>query len=370
MIENQKLKSLLPIVIILGFAFYKIGFYFVLKYRTLRDSVQIVRIIPAKQATQVEHISLPGSLTGWHEAPLYSRANGYLHEWFVDIGYHVKKGDILATVERPELDAKFSAAKDFLEVMSANDKLAQITKNRWNRLVLTDSVSRQANDNKTYEALAISNAKNQAQSNVNKLGAYVDFEKIIAPFDGVISDRRTDNGRLINVGSFPMQTEPLFKIVQTNPLRLYVNIPQTYTPRLKQNMIFELRLNEFPGQKFKAKLLKTAEAIDPITLTLQSEFEVYNDDNTLLPGSYTTVEFFIPRDKADIILPVNTLLFQANGLQVAVVNKENQIELRSVNIAKDYGDKVVIDTGIKVGERVIINPPDTLMNKELVNVIA
>lgn len=369
MIENQKLKTLLPFIIVLGLACYKIGSYYMVKYRTLKDNVQMVKTITAKKATQVEHISLPGSLTGWHEAPLYSRANGYLHEWFVDIGYHVKKGDILATVERPELDAKFTAAKDYLEVMKANDKLAQITKNRWNRLVLTDSVSRQANDNKTYEALAISNAKNQAQSNVNKLGAYVEFEEIIAPFDGVISDRRTDNGRLINVGSFPLQNEPLFRIVQTNPLRLYVNIPQIYTPRLKQNMVFELRLNEFPGQTFKAKLLKTAEAIDPITLTLQSEFEVYNDNNTLLPGSYTTVEFFIPRDEEDIILPVNTLLFQADGLQVAVVDKENRIELRSVNIAKDYGDRVLINAGVKTGEKIIINPPDTLFNKELVNVI-
>jgi RND family efflux transporter MFP subunit len=371
MIDHKKIKDFWPLMAILLIYFiHKLVSFWILKYQTNRNSTQIVKVVIATTPASSEHISLPGSLTGWHEAPLYARAKGYLHEWFVDIGYHVKKGDVLATIERPELDAKYKAASSYYKVMKANNTLAVITKNRWNRLVLTDSVSKQANDNKTYDALAIKNATTQAKSNMNYLGAYVEFEKIIAPFDGLITDRQTDNGQLINKGSLPLQNKPLFKIVQTNPLRLYVNIPQIYTPRLRKNMNFELTLNEFPGRVFKAKLLKTAEAIDPVTLTLQSEFEVDNSDHTLLPGAYTTVEFFIPFDVQTILLPVNTLLFQADGLQVAVLNKTNQVELRSVVIAKDFGNDVLINTGVKVGEKVILNPPDTLVNGDSVRVQA
>jgi RND family efflux transporter MFP subunit len=371
MIDHRKIKYFWPLIIIIIIFFsQKIIAYWILKYQTVDNNIEIVRVVTATAPALSENISLPGSLSGWHEAPLYSRAKGYLHEWFVDIGYHVKKGDILATVERPELDAKFNAAQSYYKVMKANNALAIITKNRWNRLVLTDSVSRQANDNKTYDALAVRNATSQAKSNMDFLGAYVEFEKITAPFDGLITDRQTDNGRLINIGSMPLQNKPLFKIVQTNPLRLYVNIPQIYTTRLRKNMSFELSLNEFPGKVFKAKLLKTAEAIDPLTLTLQSEFEVDNHDNILLPGAYTTVHFFIPFDNTSVLLPVNTLLFQASGLQVAVLNKSNQVELRSVVIAKDFGNEVLINSGIKVSERVVLNPPDTLFNGELVRVQA
>ena len=371
MIDHKKIKNFWPILaIIVIFFIHKIISFWILKYQTIDNNVQIVKVVVAKAPPSTENISLPGSLTGWHEAPLYSRAKGYLREWFVDIGYHVKKGDVLALVERPELDAKFNAARSYYHVMKANNALAVITRNRWNKLVLTDSVSRQANDNKTYDALAVKNATSQAKSSMNYLGAYVEFEKIIAPFDGLITDRQTDNGQLINIGSFPMQTQPLFKIVQTNPLRLYVNIPQIYTTRLRKNMEFELTLNEFPGRVFKAKLLKTAEAIDPVTLTLQSEFEVDNHDNILLPGAYTTVQFFIPYDVSTVTLPVNTLLFQASGLQVAVLNQMNQVELRSVVIAKDFGNDVLINTGVKAGEKVILNPPDTLFNGESVRVQA
>lgn len=371
MIDHKKIKYFLPLIVIIMLIFiHKIISFWILKYQTLDNNVEIVKVITATAPEASENISLPGSLTGWHEAPLYSRAKGYLHEWFVDIGYHVKKGDVLATVERPELDAKFDAARAYYKVMKANNALAIITKKRWNKLVLTDSVSRQANDNKTYDALAIRNATTQAKSNMDYLGAYVEFEKIIAPFDGLITDRQTDNGRLINIGSLPLQNKPLFKIVQTNPLRLYVNIPQIYTPRLKKHMNFELTLNEFPGQVFKAKLLKTAEAIDPLTLTLQSEFEVDNHEHVLLPGAYTTVQFFIPYSVDTVLLPVNTLLFQANGLQVAILNQANEVELRSVVIAKDFGNTVLINTGVKVGERVVLNPPDTLFNGEKVRVQA
>lgn len=348
----------------------KIYHFLMLTYQTQKNSIPYVKVIEAKAPPYLEKITFPGTLTGWHEAPLYARAKGYLKEWYVDIGYHVKKGEVLAIIERPELDAKFQAAKDYLDVMQANNQLAQITKIRWNKLVTSDAVSKQSNDNKTYNALAISNATSQAKANLNHLKAYVEFEKIIAPFDGVISDRRTDIGHLINIGSQPDEIKPLFRITQTNPLRLYVNIPQTYAPRIQENIEYHIQLDEYPGENFKAKLLKTAQAIDPIMMTLQCEFQVDNPKNILLPCGFSTIHFLIPHLASSIILPANTIIFQAAGLQVATVNAKQQVELKNISIAKDYGDKIQVNSVIKKGDKIILNPPDTLYDGETIHVKA
>ena len=365
MTKKNILKQFLILMISL-IVLSRIYEYIKLKYQTKKQTIPYVRIIEAKAPAHLETITFPGTLSGWHDAPLYARAEGYLKEWYVDIGYHVKKNDVLAIIERPELDAKYQAAKDYLDVMQANNKLAKITKDRWNKLVVYDAVSRQANDDKSYNALAISNATNQAQATLNSLQAYVSFEKIIAPFDGVISDRRTDIGHLINIGSKPDEIKPLFRITQTNPLRLYVNIPQTYAPQIKQNIKYSIQLDEYPEQTFKAQLLKTAEAIDPITMTLQCEFKVENPQNILLPGAFSTIHFLIPHPPSTVILPANTIIFQAAGLQVARVNNKNEIELKNIDISKDYGNKIQIDAVIKPGDKIVLNPPDTLYNGEIV----
>ncbi len=365
-----------PILTAIGVLFTIAAILFIVRYcasirldkQTNQAAIPIVNIIKSKLSSKEERIVLPGSLLAWHEAPVFARANGYLKEWYVDIGYRVHKGDVLAVIERPELDAQLREAEDYLKVVIAQNKLAQITAKRWGNLVKTDSVSKQANDDKRYQAAALVAEVSKARANVEKLRAYVSFEKVIAPFSGTISLRQTDIGALVNVGSNPAQAKPLFTIVQTNPLRLYVNIPQTYATRIKPDMRVTLRFAEHPGQTFSAKLLKTAGAIDPITLTMQAEFKVDNKRDILLPGSYSVVYFSISSYPNSMIVPVNALVFRAAGLQVAVVQKDNRVDLKNIIIGTDFGKYVQINSGIQLGERIIINPNDSLYQGQHVRV--
>ncbi|MDP3560584.1 MAG: efflux RND transporter periplasmic adaptor subunit [Legionellaceae bacterium] len=338
--------------------------------QTNRNAIANVTVISAKATSKHEKIYLPGSALAWHEAPVFARTKGYLKEWYVDIGYRVKKGDLLAVIARPELDAQYEEAKAYLKMIIAQNDLAQITAKRWNNLVRTDSVSKQANDNKTYEAASLAAELVKARANLEYLTALVSFEKVIAPFDGTISLRQTDIGALINIGSNPAEAQPLFRIVQLDRLRLYVNIPQTYSSRITPDMQVTMRFAEHPGKTFPAKLIKTADAINPVTLTLQAEFEVQNQEEVLMPGSYTMVEFTITSYPNSVILPINTLIFRAEGLQVAVVNKDNRIDLRNITMGTDFGSEVQINSGILPGERIVINPYDYIHQGEYVHVIA
>ena len=340
-----------------------------LRRQTIAMAIPVVRTIHAKPTAATEHIYLPGMALAWHQAPIFARTKGYLKEWYVDIGWRVKKGDLLAVIERPELDAQFYEAKAYLNVVAAQNDLAQITARRWNTLVKTDSVSKQANDNKTYEAQALAAELVKARANLARLTAWVEFERIVAPFDGTISLRQTDIGQLINIGSNPAEAQPLFILVQMDRLRLYVNIPQTYSTQIPVDAEVFMHFAELPGQTFGAKLLKTADAIDPITLTLQAEFEVQNPQGILKPGSYTMVEFAIPSHVDSVILPVNTLIFQAAGLQVATLDKDNRVVIKNVEMGIDYGDTVQINSGLRPGEPIIINPIDSLYHGQLVRVI-
>ncbi len=340
-----------------------------LSEETKLAAVQPVNIIYAKPTTKTERIYLPGSAMAWHEATVFARTEGYLKQWFVDIGYRVKQGDLLAVIARPELDAQYEEAKAYLQAVTAQNDLAQITAKRWSHLVQTDSVSKQSNDDKSYQAAALSAELIKAQANLEYLTRLVGFERVVAPFSGVISLRQTDVGDLINIGSNPAQAQPLFHIVQLDKLRLYVNIPQTYSTRITPNMQVDMEFIEHPGKIFPAKLLKTADAINPMTLTLQAEFEVQNKDQVLLPGSYTMVEFSIPSIPNSVILPVNTLLFQAAGLQVAVVDKDSRVDLRDITMGTDFGKSVQINSGILPGERIILNPADSIHQGQHVRIV-
>lgn len=341
-----------------------------LKRQTLENAVPLVRTISAKASAVAENIYLPGFVMPWHGATVYARAKGYLKFWYVDIGYHVHKGDVLAVIDRPELDAQLYEAEAYLKVATAQNELAQITAKRWVNLLKTDSVSRQATDDKTYGAAALTAAMFQARANFNKLRAYVDFETVVAPFDGVITSRLTDIGDLINIGSEPAEAQPLFQIVQSHKLRLYVNVPQTYSTKITPNMTVYLRFSEHPGRVFTGKLMKTAENIDSVLQTLQAEFWVDNRDGTLFPGGYTMVELPITHKEGSVILPVNTLVFQAAGLQVAVVDDTNHVVLKNIEIGTDFGKSVQVEHGILAGERIILNPPDSLYSGQLVRVVA
>ena len=359
----------LMLIVVLGLFFQRHLAYKQLCALTEHRAITRVQTINAKPTDTKETIALPGMVLAWHEAPIYARSKGYLKEWYVDIGDKVKKGDVLAVIERPELQAELHEAEDYLKVVSAQYELAKITAKRWSELVKTDSVSKQAYDNKRYDAAAYLAELRKARSNLEKLRAFVSFDKIIAPFDGVISLRQTDIGALINIGSHPIETKPLFKMVQTDPLRLYVNIPQMYSSRIQSTKKVSLRFAEHPGKTFSARLIKTAGAIDTSTLTLQAEFAVDNKQGILLPGSYTMVEFSIPNTPDSVILPANTLIFRAKGLQVAVVEKNRQVTLKKIEIGTDFGKKVQVNSVIKPGEQIVINPPDSLYNGEHVEVV-
>lgn len=340
-----------------------------LKHQTLDSAIPLVRTIDAQRTTATEDIYLPGFIMPWHEAPVFARSKGYVKVWYVDIGYHVHKGDLLAMIERPELDAELHEAEAYLKYATAQNELGQITARRWVNLLKTDSVSQQSTDDKTYGAAALAASVFKARANLNKLRAFVGFESVVAPFDGVISSRQTDIGALINIGSNPSEAVPLFKIIQSDKLRLYVNVPQNYSTKITPKMTVQLRFTEHPGRVFTARLLNTAEAIDSVLQTLQVEFLVDNKNGELLPGGYTMVEMSVLHDKDSVILPVNTLIFQAAGLQVAAVNAQEQVVLKDIDIGTDFGKQVQINSGVQPGERIILNPPDSLYAGQRVHIM-
>lgn len=339
----------------------------VLRHQTQANLLPIVAIITPTQVTGTEKIILPGNVQAWHEAPIYARTNGYIKKWYVDIGSHVKKGELLAVIETPELDAQYDQAKADLNTAIANNNLAQSTAKRWLNLLKTDSVSKQETDEKVSSAAALNAVVISAQANVNRLKQLVGFERVIAPFDGVITFRNIDIGSLINEGS-SANGILLFRLSQTNPLRIYVNIPQNYTSRITPQMSVTLAFAEHPGQEFPAKLIDTAQAIDPASFTLLAQFSAENKKGILLPGGYTEVAFNFPVLPDTVRLPVNALLFRAEGLQVATLDKEHRVVLKSIKISRDFGSEVEIESGLSPKEQIIVNPPDSLLNGQQVRV--
>ncbi len=357
------LISLLVLIVIC----FRIYAAIVLRDQTKFNAVPVVATISPKQVTGTEKIILPGNVQAWHEATIYARTNGYVKKWYVDIGSHVKKGDLLAVIETPELDAQYAQAKADLNTAIANNNLAQSTAKRWLNLLKTDSVSKQETDEKVSSAIALQAVVVSAQANVERLKELVGFEQVIAPFDGVITSRTTDIGALINAGS-SLNGVALFKLSQTDPLRIYVDIPQNYSSRITPKMTVSLTFAEHPGQVFPAKLVETAQAIDPASFTLLAQFRVDNKKGILLPGSYTEVTFNFPILATTVRLPVNALLFRAEGLQVAIVDKDNKVVLKSIKISRDFGSEVEIESGITPKDKIIINPPDSISAGELVRV--
>ncbi|MFJ1268865.1 efflux RND transporter periplasmic adaptor subunit [Legionella lytica] len=355
------------LLIVLLLIIFRIHAAIVLRNRTIAEAITVVRVLEATAAKGTEKIILPGNVWAWHEAPIFARTNGYVRKWYVDIGSHVKAGELLADIETPELDAQQRQAAADLNTAIANNNLAQSTAKRWLNLLKTDSVSKQETDEKVSSAKALQAAMISAKENLARLNQLVGFQRVIAPFDGVITARATDIGDLINEGS-STTAKPLFRIAQTNPLRVYVKVPQNLSTRLTQDMQVSLHFAEHPHKVFTAKLLETARAIDPNTRTLLAQFTAENKEELMLSGSYTEVWFSFPLPPHTVRLPVNTLIFQAAGLQVAAVDKNNKIHLKSVTINRDFGAEVEIATGVTPGERIVLNPPDAISNDETVRV--
>ena len=348
---------------------WRIWVFLQLRQTTRLNAIRTVTTIEVKSAPTVERLTLPGRLQAWHQTPIYARTNGYIKQWYVDIGDRVKKGDLLAEIETPELNAQLRQAEADLQAIMAQSDLADLTATRWRHLLESDSVSKQDAENKFYAAKSLAARIVAQRAKRDRLRELVAFERIIAPFSGVISERGIDIGDLITAGD-TAQSKPLFQIVQTDKLRLYVSIPELYSTRIRSKMTVQLRFAEHLGQTFDAYLLNTAHALNPKTQTLLAEFIVDNHHHHLLPGSYSETTFLIPSAAHHLIIPVNALLFRAEGLQLALVDEHHRVTLRRVLVYRDEGTRVDIQMIFKASERVILNPPDSISEGELVRVIA
>jgi RND family efflux transporter MFP subunit len=335
---------------------------------TARTALPAVSVVSPKQTTPAEEIILPGNVQPFITSPIYSRTSGYLKKWFFDIGAHVKQGQLLAVIDTPEVDQQLQQSLSNLNTAKANLTLAEITKNRYQGLLKKNAVSQQDADNAvgTYDAnKAIVDAN---QANVKQLRALQSFEKIYAPFDGVVTARNTDIGDLINSGSSGTAKTDLFHVAQPGKLRVYVNVPEEYSQGIKVGMTADLSLAEFPGRKFQGKLARTADAINMTTRTLLIEIEVDNPTGTLLTGSYAEVHLKVPTQASTLLLPVNALLFRSEGLRVGVV-KDGKVVLSAVTPGRDFGNQIEVVSGLQPADQVIVNPPDSLVSGQQVQIV-
>jgi len=339
-----------------------------LRAETTQAALTAVSVVSPKQTAPADEIILPGNVQPFITSPIYSRTNGYLKKWYFDIGAHVKKGQLLAVIETPEVDQQLQQARSNLLTAQANLELASVTKNRYQGLLKSNAVSQQDVDNAVGTYNANKSIVEADKAAVEQYSALASFEKIYAPFDGVITARNTDIGDLISSGSGTGVKTDLFHIAQPGKLRVYVNVPEEYSQGIKTGMIADLSLAEFPGRKFQGKLVRTAEAITVTTRTLLVEVDVENPTGTLLSGSYAEVHMAVPTHASTVLLPVNTLIFRSEGLHVATVN-DGKAVLTTVTPGHDFGNQIEIVAGLKPDDQVIINPPDSIVSGQAVQIV-
>lgn len=330
-------------------------------------SVPTVALVQPKAEPGNDELVLPGNLQAFEESPIFARTNGYLLKWYKDIGSKIQKGELLAAIDTPEVDQELSQAKASREQIKAALELAKISADRWANLRKTDSVSQQEADQQAsgyQQALANLAA---ADANVRRLEQLESFKDVYAPFSGVLTRRNVDPGALINSGAQATGKE-LFDIARVDPIRVYVSVPQAYAPSMKVGVKAVVTLQEFPGQKFLGTIARTADAIDPATRTLNTEVDVPNKDGKLLPGSFGQVHFATGTSVPRITIPVNAMLFRAEGAQVALVDKDGKVHLRPISIGRDFGATLEILGGIEVSDQIVINPSDSLEEGQQVHV--
>jgi RND family efflux transporter MFP subunit len=327
-----------------------------------------VLVIQPKRSAPTQEILLPGNIQAFVDAPIYARTNGYLKHWYFDIGSHVKKGQLLADIESPEVDQQLSQAQADLGTTMANLHLSQITANRFSDLIKQDAVSQQDTDNALSDLAARNTAVKSSQANVDRLKQLVAFEKVYAPFDGVVTARNTDIGQLIDSGAAGGQARSLFQMAAINNLRVFISVPQIYSQAAVPGLTADLTFAEFPGRRFQGKLVRTSRSIDPTARTLNVEVDVDNSKGELLPGAYTEVHLKLKEGIPTLTIPVSALLFRQEGLRVAIAKSDNTAELKPVTLGRDFGDIAEITTGLTGEERVISNPPDSIINGERLTV--
>jgi RND family efflux transporter MFP subunit len=339
----------------------------IVRQETMDLAIPTVAAIHPKRGALQDEIVLPGNIQAFVNSPIYARTNGYLKKWYSDIGTRVKTGDLLAEIESPEVDQQLSQAKADLGTAQANMKLAELTMNRYQALLKLDAIARQDVDN-AAGAFDADKAQVASQAaNVKRLEQMVAFEKVYAPFDGVITVRNTDIGALINSGNGGVAQE-LFHISTTNKLRIFISVPQMYSHAAVPGVFADVTLTEMPGRHFPGKVARNAEAIDTATRTMLTEVDVDNPSGTLKPGAYAEVHLKLPAATAALIVPVTALIFRAEGLQLAVVRAGGKVELVHVTQGRDYGTEVEVTSGIREQDAVLVNPPDSITSGETVHV--
>ena len=337
-----------------------------LREETDIEAAPAVSVVTPKRGAPAEEVVLPGNIQAFVDAPIYARTSGYLKRWYFDIGAHVKQGQLLAEIESPEVDQQLAESKEALNSAEANLHLAQITATRYTDLFKTDSVAKQDVDNAVQAAVARQADVKSAQANVARLQQMVDFEKVYAPFTGVITVRDTDIGQLIQSG--PSQNKELFHMASLDRVRVFVNVPQVYSHETRPGISADVTLPELAGHRFTGTVVRTSDSIDPATRTLNVEVDVPNKNGQLFPGAFSAVHFKVKNAGDILIIPSTSLIFRSKGLQVPVV-RDGKAVLLNVTTGKDFGNTVEVLTGLAADAQVINNPPDSLVDGEKIRVV-
>lgn len=331
------------------------------------QAVSNVVIVHPKLSSGGNTLTLPGSLQAYYTAPIYSRVPGYVKTWEKDIGARVKKGELLAEIDTPELDQQIAQARAELANADAARQVSQSTADRWANLLRIQAVSKQDAEEKAGDLAVKTALVKSAQANLDRLLTMKTFARITAPFDGVVTERAIDIGALVNAGVGSAGSS-LFTIADTHMMRVYVHVPQNYSAQIRDNLDASLTLPEYPGQTFKAKLVSTSSAISDQSNTLLVQLEATNARGLLKPGAYAQVSLNLPDAGKNLTIPVSALLFRSDGLLVAVVGNDNKVALKPVTIATDLGTEVEINSGLSASDRVIDSPPDSLLSGDAVHV--
>jgi len=329
-------------------------------------AVPTVIVIQPKPEAPQQELMLPSTLEAYTESPIYARTSGYVARWYKDIGSHVEKGQLLADIDTPEVDQELMQARAARNQAEAQLSLAKTSAERWETLRKMDAVAQQETDEKSSGYTQGQAALASATANVRRLEQLESFKHIYAPFSGVITKRNTDIGALINAGNSGSNQE-LFVVAKIDPIRVYVDVPEIYAPSVRHGVRATSELPSFPGQHFSGAVALTADAIDPGTRTLRTEIDVPNRDGRLFPGSYAQVQFGVTVAAVRMSVPVNALLFRAEGPRAAVVGGDGKVHLKAVTIGRDYGTEVEILGGLDPSESIVLNPSDSLEEGQAVN---
>jgi RND family efflux transporter MFP subunit len=332
-------------------------------------AIPTVTTLHAHKGSKSSSIVLPGSVQAYYEAPIYARTNGYLRIWYTDIGAPVKKGQLLGEIETPEVDQERRQAIADMATAKANYELARITTERWQGLLATQSVSQQDADQRAGDAAAKAATLQSAAANLARLNELEAFKRVLAPFDGVVTQRNTDIGALINAGAGSSPGSSLFRVADTHRLRIYVYVPQPYSASIHPDVTAGLEFADHPGQRYTATVASTARALDAVSRTLQVELQIDNARGELLPGSYAQVYFELPGAIDTLRIPVNAVIFRTQNLQVATVGSDARVHLQSITAGRDFGTEIEVLGGLTEAEAVVVNPPDSLADGQQVRVV-